>query len=269
MNPVVFITGASSGIGEALAKNYAKQKMRLVLFARRKERLSELEKQLSTYTEVLIAEGDVSSKEDLGRAVENALKRFGQIDIVIANAGFGVIGYFENLCIEDYRRQFETNFFGVLNTCYATLGALKKTKGRFVVMGSVNGFYALPQTSAYGASKFALKGFCQALYAELAPAGVSVTHICPGFVTTEIRRVNNRGNLVESAKDPIPLWLHMPVDKAASQMVRAIENRKREVIITFHGKVIVFFQNHFSWFLNALAKMLQIQGRSEAKAKSS
>src|SRR3989344_6457505 len=136
---VVFITGASAGIGAALARDYAARGADLVLCARREDRLQQIAeecKKISPSCNVLTLRVDVTSAEDLKLAVETCVRQFGKLDTAIANAGFGVTGKFEKLNIEDYRRQFETNVFAVLNTAYAVLPELKKVKGRFAVIGS-------------------------------------------------------------------------------------------------------------------------------------
>ena len=110
---MVFITGASSGIGEYLAREYTRRGARTVLVARRTDRIASLAHELG---ESLAVAGDVTRDGDLEAAVGRALERFGRIDVVIANAGFGVDGTFDTLALDDYRRQFETNVFGVLRT---------------------------------------------------------------------------------------------------------------------------------------------------------
>jgi short-subunit dehydrogenase len=116
-------------------------------------------------------------------------------------------------------------------------------------MGSVAGKFGFPTSTAYCASKFALNGLTQALYHELAEEGIHVTIINPGIVASEIGQVDNKGKFHEKAKDPRPSFLIMPTDKAARQMVRAIAKKKAEVIITKHGKIIVWLNNHCSGLL--------------------
>ena len=141
----VFITGASSGIGEALAYEYAGNSVNLVLIARRMERIEQIQKRIEEAGgQALAIPGDVNVPQDLERAVRDAVDRFGGLDIVIANAGFGVIGQFQALKVADYRTQFETNVFGVLNTVVATLPELKKSKGWLAIMGSVMSYVSLP-----------------------------------------------------------------------------------------------------------------------------
>jgi NAD(P)-dependent dehydrogenase (short-subunit alcohol dehydrogenase family) len=192
----------------------------------------------------------VTRDGDLERAVAAAVERYGRLDIAVANAGFGVAGRVEELRLEDYRRQLETNVFGVLRTLYAALSELKKTRGQFVVIGSVSGHVPSPSTSAYSMSKFAVRGFAESIHDELAPHGVSVTLVSPGFVDSDIRRVDNRGTLHQDAPDPIPRWLRVPTDQAARTIVRAIRRRRREVVVTGHGKTLVFLYRHSPWLLH-------------------
>lgn len=194
-------------------------------------------------------EADVTHRNSLDRAVQKAKETFGGIDTVIANAGFGVVGPIEKLTVEDYRRQFETNVFGMLHTIYATLGELKKTKGRLALMGSVAGYFSEAGRSPYAMSKFSVRALAEALRFELMPAGISVTLISPGFVESEIRKVDNLGRVNPVTKDRAPRWLIMNTLKAARQMVKAIERRKRERIITTHGKIMVLIQRHLPWAL--------------------
>lgn len=130
---VAIITGASSGIGAALARELARQSVKLVLFARRAEELATIAAEIDpSGQQVLTVPGDVTKDGELEKAVELARSKFGKIDIAIANAGFAVKGKLEDLTVDDYRRQWETNVFGVLRTIYATLDDLKQTKGRML-----------------------------------------------------------------------------------------------------------------------------------------
>lgn len=264
-NHVVLITGASSGIGAALARELAREGAQLVLFARRRERLEALTAELGAAGAEAIAHvGDVTRREDLDAAVALAARRFGRLDMVVANAGFGVVGRVEKLELEDYRRQFETNVFGVLSTVKACLPEIRKTRGRLVLIGSVAGHVTYPNGSPYSMSKFAVRALAGALDYELRPHGVSVTLISPGFIESEIRQVDNRGAHHPHAKEPLPKWLVMPTDVAARKIVRAAYRRRRETIITAHGKVLVGLQRFAPWVLR-LAARYGARGRSEPK----
>jgi short-subunit dehydrogenase len=261
----VLITGASSGIGAALARELAREGAKLVLMARRRERLDTLCAELAAAGAQAVAHvGDVTKRADLDAAVALAVERYGRLDMAVANAGFGVVGPLEKLGVEDYRRQFETNVFGVLETVKACLPAIRKTSGRLVLIGSVAGYIAAPNASPYAMSKFAIRALAQALGPELEPHGVTVTLISPGFVESEIRQVDNRGAHHAHAKDPLPSWLPMRSDVAAKKIVAAAYRRRREAIITLHGKVLVWVQRFAPWTLR-FAALWGVSGRSEPK----
>lgn len=250
---VALITGASAGIGAALARELAHEGADLVLTARREDRLRDLAREIETTGRNAVVVGcDVTRDGDPERAVAAAVERYGRLDIAVANAGFGVAGPVEELELDDFRRQLETNVFGVLRTLYASLPELRKTRGQFVVVGSVSGHVPTPETSAYCMSKFAVRGFAESIHDELARSGVSVTLVSPGFVDSDIRRVDNHGTVHEGAPDPVPAWLRMPTDRAARQIGRAIRHRRREVVVTGHGKALVFLYRHAPWLLQFL-----------------
>src|SRR5216684_2862238 len=234
----VLITGASSGIGEDLAWQLARAGAKLTLVARRREQLEALARKIAETGNArpLVAEGDVTRDGDVERAVAETVRERGKLNAVFANAGFGVTGALKQLTVEDYRRQFETNVFGVLRTVYAALPEIEKTQGNVVLISSVSGWVASPAASAYCMSKFAVRALANAITPELQRAGVKVTLISPGFVASNIRRVDNQGEFHAGAKEQISSWLVMPTEKAVRQMLRAVARGKREAIITGHGK---------------------------------
>lgn len=260
----MFITGASSGIGAGLAREFARCGADVVLAARRVERLEVLAAEIRHGGRRALAIGcDVTRDGDVERAMAAARTAFGRVDVVVANAGFGVVGDVERLTLDDYRRQFETNVFGVLRTVWAALDDVKRARGRIAIIGSVSGHLATPGSSPYAMSKFAVRALAEALGHELAQQGVSVTLISPGFVESEIRRVDNSGRLREAAPDPIASWLVMPTERAARQIVDAIARRRREAVITGHGRATVFLNRHAPWLIAALIRRFGIRGRGE------
>ena len=254
----VLITGASSGIGEELAWQLGQARAKLTLAARRTELLESLSQRIlgSGKMRPLVVQCDVTRDGDLERAVSETVRQWGKLDVVIANAGFGVIGALKNLSVEDYRRQFETNVFGVLRTIYAALPEIEKTKGNVVIIGSVSGWAASPGASPYVMSKFAVRALANSITPELRLAGIKVTLISPGFVVSNIRRVDNRGKLHAEAKDPIPAWLQMSTRKAARQILRAVALGKREAIITGHGKILVELERFMPWAIRAVGRKM-------------
>jgi len=205
----------------------------------------------------------------LQTAVAETVRQWGKLDVAIANAGFGVVGPLKKLSLEDYRRQFETNVFGVLRTIYAALPEIEKNKGNIAIVGSVSGWTASPGASPYAMSKFAVRALANSIAPELRLSGVTVTLISPGFVASEIRRVDNQGKLHEEAKEPIASWLVMPTEKATRQILRAIAKGKREAIITGHGKALVILERFLPWMLRAAGrKMAAGRGGYRAEPKS-
>lgn len=241
------ITGASTGIGKYLAWEFAAQGHNLVLLARREKLLLDLKTEIEAQypIRVVVKSADVTDETQLRIAVEQAALEIGAIDTVIANAGFGVGGLFERLSLQDYQRQFDVNVFGVLKTLYATLDNLKSTQGRLCLIGSTNSYLTIPGNSAYCMSKFAVRALAEALSVELAPSGISVTLINPGFIDTDIRRTDNGGVFRSNWRDPVPRWLLMDAKTAARKIYKAIVARKRERALTAHSQIGIWASRFF------------------------
>jgi short-subunit dehydrogenase len=253
----VLITGASSGIGAALAREWARRGARLTLAARRRDLLDRVAEDVRALGgAAIVAECDVARDGEPEEAVARGVQEWGGLDVVVANAGFGVSGVFENLAIEDYRRQFETNVFGLIRTAKAALPEILRSRGRIALVGSVAGFVATPAASAYSMSKAAVRALAQSLRHELRGRGVSVTHIAPGFIESEFRLKDKFGSLRAGARENIPSWLLVKADVAAREIVRAIDRRRREAIISGHGRLLAFVSRHAPWAIElALARL--------------
>ena len=241
---VTWITGGGTGIGRAMAIEIAKQGGIVILSGRRADRLSEVKTTIiSMGGQADIWVCDVTQQERLEQITEEIVKKYGRLDVCIANAGFSVYGIFEKTTQEEWRRQMEINFFGVVWTTKAALPYLKKSRGRLAIISSVAGKLGAARVSAYCASKFALVGLCNSIYQEFKPLGVSVTNILPGFIESEIINVGNDG-VYQKAVDKRPKKLIWGATKAAIPIVSAIHRRKREAVITGHGKIAVFLGQH-------------------------
>lgn len=268
---VVLITGASSGIGEELAWQLGQVGAKLTLAARRTDLLENLAQRIAAAGKAkpVVVACDVARDGDLGNAVAETMRQWGKLDVVIANAGFGVVGALKKLTIEDYRRQFETNVFGVLRTIYAALPEVERAKGNIVIVGSVSGWTASPGASPYAMSKFAVRALANSITPELRLKGVKVTLISPGFVASEIRRVDNQGKYHADAKEQIPEWLVVPTEKAVREILRAVARGKREAIITGHGKALVALERFMPWVLRAVSRKVAAgRGGYRQEAKS-
>ena len=255
---VILITGASSGIGEELAEQLAKHGALLTFAARRADVLARLAERIAdaSGSHPLVIECDVTRDGDVERAVSETVRQRRKLDVVFANAGFGVAGSFAKLSLADYRRQFETNVFGVLCTLHAALPEVTRSRGQLVITGSVAGWVAAPGVSAYAMSKFALRALASSITPELAQQGVAVTLLSPGFFESNIRRVDNRGRLHADAPEPLPAWLVVSRRQAARQILRAVARRRREAIITGHGRLLVAMERIAPWIMRAVGRRM-------------
>jgi short-subunit dehydrogenase len=271
LGATVLITGASSGIGEELAWQLGRAGAQLTLTARRTALLDALAQRIAAAgsPQPLVVACDVTRDGDVDRAVAESTRRWGKLDVVIANAGFGVVGAFRDLSVDDYRRQFETNVFGVLRTIRAALPALEHAGGNAVILGSVAGWVASPYGSPYAMSKFALRALADAITPELSLSGVTVTLISPGFVASNIRRVDNQGTLHTQTAEPIPPWLVVPTATAVRQILRAVARGKSEAIVTGHGKILVALERFFPWLSRAVKRRIAARGGYRSEARTS
>ncbi|MBV2196483.1 MAG: SDR family oxidoreductase [Flavobacterium sp.] len=243
---VVWITGASSGIGKSMAFEWAKLGYKVALSSRRKELLDEVATNIKqSGGEALVLTCDIMDETAIKNTVQQIILAWGRLDVVIANAGFGVFGSLEKLTAKDWNRQFQGNVTGLALTVKYALQHLKKTNGRIGLVGSVGAYIPSPNLGAYGASKAAVNSIGLTLQVELMGTGVSCTTLHPGFVASEITRIDNNGVWHPELPDPRPANLIWPTDKAAKVMIKAILKRKRNYIFTTHGRIFVWIQRWF------------------------
>lgn len=248
---VVWITGASAGLGREMAREFARRGADLALSARRVDRIESLAEELRKEGgRSLAIPCDVTSEEAVRDAVATVVEELGRLDVAVANAGFGVKGRFEELSLDDWRRQLDTNVMGVVTTAHYALPRLRETRGRLALVASVSAMVAAPTSGAYTASKYAVRALGQTLSMELAGTGVTCTTLHPGFVESEIAQVDNQGRFRASRKDRRPAALMWPTPKAARVMVDAIQRRKREYVFTAHGRVGAWLGRHAPGFVH-------------------
>ena len=236
---VTIITGASTGIGEELAYRLAQQGAHLVLTARRQDELDRVaEKARSFGAKVITVSADVAKSDDCKKIIDTTLAEFGRIDTLVCNAGMTMWAKFADIKdIAMLDRIMQVNYMGAVYCTHHALPHLVKTKGRIVGVASLTALVGVPTRTGYAASKHAMRGFFDSLRIELADQGVSVTMIYPGFVATGIRE-NATGADGKPAKiDPVNKDDVMSVEECTSIIVRAIESRQREEIMTLKGKL--------------------------------
>lgn len=251
-NKVVVITGASSGIGRALAKEFAAKGARLSLGARRTDLLEQLKQELPE-TEMIIVKTDVSKEDDCRILIDETVKRFGQIDVLINNAGISMRALFEEVDTKVIHQLMDVNFFGTVYCSKYALPHLLKTKGSLVGVISIAGYVGLPGRTGYSASKFAIRGFLDTVRIENLKKGLHVLVAAPGFTASEVRKVALTNDGSQQGETPRDESKMMSSEECARHIVRAIEKRKRELILTFtEGKLTVFLGKFFPSLLDKL-----------------
>ncbi len=234
---VVVITGASSGIGAELATQLSVRGARLMLAARRQEALKRVADACSG--DVDVCPTDVANPDDCGRLVHQTIERFGQLDILVNNAGISMWARFDEITDpEVFERLIRVNYLGTVYCTWYALPYLKKTAGLIVGVSSLTGKTGVPTRSAYAASKHAMQGFLDSIRVELRPSGVDVLVVSPGFVDTPIRQRALGSDATQiGIAGGYGAEKAMPVEKCVRLIVRAIEKRKRELLMTARAKL--------------------------------
>jgi short-subunit dehydrogenase len=239
---VVIITGASDGIGAEIARQLAAKEgagVALVLAARNAAMLEAVAGECALLgAQTLVLPTDVAVQDDCRRLVAGTLERFGRLDVLINNAGRSAHALFED--VHDlgwYEDLMRVNLWGSVWCTHAALAHLKASKGRIVAVSSLAGLVGVPGRTAYGASKFAMTGFFEALRIELKGAGVSVTTAYPGVVATRIRYRGYNAEGKELGSSSLKEDNAMPVEECARLIIDGMNARKREVVMTAKGKI--------------------------------
>jgi short-subunit dehydrogenase len=240
---VVVITGASSGIGEALAYQLADQGARLALAARSADKLTAVAAECERRSaKALAVPTDVADEEQCRRLIERAVEQFGRIDMLVNNAGISVRGALEDLPdLRGFEGVIAVNFMGSVYCTYHALPHLKATRGRIVAVSSLSGKAPSPMNIAYCSSKHAMAGFFDSLRIELAGAGVSVTVVCPDFVITGLVAHTRRASgefMGEEAARKFYKPTMMSAEACARIIIDAAAGRKREATTSRRGKLL-------------------------------
>lgn len=238
---VVVITGASSGIGEAMAREYSKLGARLVLGARNEAKLSQLLRDIcSEGGRAIYVATDVTKEDDCRRLIERAVEEFGGIDILICNAGISMRAAFDDVEMKVLHRVMDVNFWGTAYCAKYALPYLVASKGSLVGISSVAGLHGLPGRTAYSASKFAMMGLLETIRIENLKKGLHVMIACPGFTATNVRYSALTADGSEQGRTPREESRMMSPEEVARIVARGIIKRKRLCLMDSEGRATYF-----------------------------
>lgn len=239
----VIITGASSGIGKALAEEALRRGAFVAVCARNAGRLKDV---FGERDRMLLMAADMRLEADCKRFIEAVLQwRGGRIDVLINNAGMSMRAMLSDAALPVIEQLMAVNFWGAVWCTTYSLEAVKKSKGVIVGVSSIAGYRGLPARTGYSASKFALQGFLEALRTELLHSGTHVMWVCPGFTASNIRNMALGPGGVAQGETPLDEKRLMSAEKCATIILDGISRRKRTVVMTFQGKLTVWLNKLF------------------------
>jgi short-subunit dehydrogenase len=253
-NKTVIITGASSGIGKSCAEQFAKKGANLILGARQYVTLCEVAQDLEKRygIKAIAVQCDVSKELDCKDLIDQALRSFNRIDVLVNNAGISMRALFNDLDLTVLRNLMDVNFWGAVYCTKYALPELLKNQGSVVGVSSIAGYRGLPGRTGYSASKFALNGFLESLRVENLKTGLHVMIASPGFTASNIRNValaKDGSSQGETSMDESKM---MSSNKVAEIIVNGVEQRKRSLVMTFQGKLTVFLNKLLPAWLDGL-----------------
>ncbi len=247
---VVIITGASSGIGLEAAKEFASKGCKVVIAARRAEKLKELEKEIGS--DVLSVQCDVSKEDDCKKLIQSAVDNFGKVDILVNNAGVSMRALFKDLDLDVIKKLMDVNFWGTVYCTKYALPHILRTHGSIVGVISIAGYKGLPARTGYSASKFAIYGFLDTLRIEHLKDNLHVMIFAPGFTASSIREEALTADGARQGETPRDETKMMSASECAKHLVRGVVKRKAEIILTPMGKLLVLLNKFFPRLVDKL-----------------
>ena len=237
---VIIVTGASSGIGLASARQFGSEGAKVVLAARSYDRLLELAPSVAPPERVLCVKCDVTQEADCRALVEVTVARFGRIDVLVNNAGISMRAMFKDLDLKVIHALMDVNFWGTVNCTKFALPYLLETKGSVVGVISVAGFSALPARTGYSASKYAIRGFLDTIRMEHLKDGLNVLVFAPGYTSSNVRKAALTADGSAQGETPLEEGKLMSAEACAKHLSRAIRRRRSQVVLSPLGRVTVF-----------------------------
>lgn len=252
-NKVVIVTGGTEGIGRAFVDALIKEGAQVATCSRNYDKLYALQMKYSQQY-LMIHRADLGFEADCKRLIELTVKTYGRIDILINNAGISMRAMFEDLELDTLRKVMDVNFWGAVACTKYALPYLKESNGTVVGMSSIAGFRGLPGRTGYSASKFALNGWMEALRTELLDSGVHVMWACPGFTSSNIRNVALNKDALPEAESLMNEEKMMSAEACVALILKAVEKKKRTLIMTFQGKETVWLNKLFPAWADRLVR---------------
>jgi short-subunit dehydrogenase len=254
---VAVVTGASMGIGEAIADLFVRQGARVVLLSRDAGRLEAARARIGHPAQTLALACDVRHREEIDRAIALILDHFERIDIWINNAGHGLLDSISNMLMSDCRELFDTNFFGTFEAMQAAIAIMRRQgAGAIINISSMAGHIPLPFHASYSASKFAMNAIGKAARIELQGSGIQVTTVCPGYVRTDFGANARKGSEYRELRPKAARGISP--QRVARAVVGGYLKRKREVIVpwTMHPVVKIYqlFPGLVEWSMKRMTK---------------
>jgi NADP-dependent 3-hydroxy acid dehydrogenase YdfG len=246
-NKVVVITGASSGIGYALAIAALQQGSKVAVCARSLHKLQEVFATASS-DKLLLHAADVSKEADCAGFIQAVTAQWGGVDVLINNAGISMRALFDEVDLSVLKELMDINFWGTVYCTKYALPYIQQRKGVIVGVSSIAGYRGLPARTGYSASKFAMQGFLESLRTELLHTGTHVMWVCPGFTASNIRNVARSADGSQQGETPLEESKLMQADAVANVILQAISARKRTVVMTGQGKLTVWLNKLFAAF---------------------
>lgn len=249
----VIVTGASSGIGEALAREFARLGANVVLGARSVDKLEQIVAQIQEAGGKAIGVGvDVVDEQACKTLIEKCIEAFGGIDVLICNAGLSMRALFDDCDLKVLHRLMDVNFWGTVNCCKYALPYLQQNKGSIVGISSVAGLHGLPGRTGYSASKYAMTGFLETLRIENLKKGLHVMIACPGFTASNVRFSALTADGSQQGETPRNEDKMMTSEEVAKIVVRGIRRRKRLCLMEIEGRATHFVKKFAPGFLDKM-----------------
>lgn len=249
----VVITGASSGIGRALAFEFGARGANIAMGARQEDKLAEIASQLRAKgTSVAFCTVDVTQEEDCRKLIETAVTTFGDIDVLICNAGISMRALFDDVDLTVLHRLMDVNFWGTVYCTKYALPYIQSSKGTIVGVSSVAGLHGLPGRTGYSASKYAMTGFLDTVRVENLKKGVHVMVACPGFTATNVRFAALTADGTSQGATPRKEEKMMTAEEVARRIACGIMRRKRLVLMEFEGRATHIIKKFSPRFLDVM-----------------